>query len=405
MKDEKRHILVVNSGSSSLKLTLFSVMANTCSAVLEAHLKGIGSDGPKLEISSARCKETLEFVKEITVLEVLPLIFKILKDKYKFSQTSLVGIGHRFVHGGSHYNSSVQITAEVLANLLELGYLAPLHNPACVAGIIACRAYFGESIKQVAVFDTAFHSTLPAFAYNYAIPYELALKTQIRRYGFHGISHAFLWKAYTEHTGKLKAKIITVHLGNGCSMTAIENGASIDTSMGFTPAEGLVMGTRAGDIDAAIVEYLCIYERKTPSEIMNLLNFQSGLLGVSGVSSDMKAVEQASEKSLRAKLAIEIFCYRIVKYIGAYMAALGGADCIIFSGGIGENSVHIRKQIIEKMQWYGVELDHDANDKAQGLAPGSVSLISTPSSKVAVYVIATDENLFIAGEVLALSKF
>jgi acetate kinase len=338
-------ILVVNSGSSSLKLTLF--------------------DGNvRLDI------KTFEEAKNVTA------------------------IGHRFVHGGTEFCSSVLLNKQIIEQLSLLSSLAPLHNEASLKTIESCTAYFGATIPQIAVFDTAFYKELPLIAKSYAIPYELTEKYQIRRYGFHGIAHASLWGSYVKETGKTDAKVITLHLGSGCSITAIDSGKPIDTSMGFTPAEGLVMATRAGDIDSGLVEYL----RQNIPESLEFLNTRSGLLGISGISSKMEELVLQYETHSRTKLAIDLFCYRAQKYIGAYIAALQGVDALIFSGGIGENSSFVRNKIAGAMQWLGIEIDDNTSDRYLK----SIQLISTKRSRVAVYVIASDENRYIAKETLDL---
>lgn len=393
-------ILTINCGSSSIKVSLFDYEKGIYNRLLDAHLKGINSEHLKLDVISSKGKESTVITKNIGIAEGLQLIFDVMTRKYDFTFSSLQGIGHRFVHGGSRYFSTTRIDSKVVSELEKISDLAPLHNDACLLGIKECLA-LGKSIPQVAVFDTAFHHSLPAVAANYAIATDIALKYQIKRYGFHGIANAFLWSTYAENIKRdtQKAKIITLHLGNGCSMTAIQDGLSVDTSMGFTPAEGLIMATRAGDIDAAVVEFLCLHDKKEPSEIMELLNFQSGLLGVSGTSSDMETLLALSPENEKARLAVEMFCYRIVKYLGAYIAILGGADAIIFSGGIGENSPAIRDQIIGKMAWYGLKIDNKANQQNIGLPLGAIQKISASGSKIDCYVIASDENIFIAKEV------
>jgi acetate kinase len=393
-------ILTINCGSSSIKVSLFDNDNGIYNRVLDAHLKGVNSEQAKLEVISSRGKESTIIIKNIGIAEALHFIFDVITRKIDFSFSSLKGIGHRFVHGGSRYLSTTSVDPKVITDLEKLSYLAPLHNDACLLGIKECLA-LGESIPQVAVFDTAFHHSLPVVAANYAIASDIALKYQIKRYGFHGIANAFLWNTYVEKIRRdtQNAKIITLHLGNGCSMTAIQNGLSVDTSMGFTPAEGLIMATRAGDIDAAVVEFLCLHDKKEPNEIMEQLNFQSGLLGISGTSSDMETLLALSAENEKARLALEMFCYRIVKYLGAYIAILGGADAIIFSGGIGENSPTIRSLIIDKMEWYGLKIDSEANQRAIELPRGAVEKISASTSNMACYVIASDENIFIAKEV------
>lgn len=366
VKRDSHNILAVNSGSSSLKVSLFQ--------------------GERL--LDARVATNLRSVEE-----GLRFIFDALKLK------EIQAIGHRIVYGGSRYTDSVRIDATFLKEFSGLSELDPLHNAPCLAGIQGCLSYFGADILQVGVFDTTFYRDLPSRASHYAIPQEIAKKYAIRRYGFHGISHAFLWNAYVQEKGDPNARIITMHLGSGCSMTAIQGGKPLDTSMGFTPAEGLVMATRAGDIDASLVEYLGRREGKSASEIMELLNRHSGLLGVSGVSADMSVLLSICKTNESARLAIELFCYRVIKYLGAYIAALEGVDAFIFSAGIGENSPEIRERIVSGMEWFGVKLDAATNKGAVHLSPGAVHKISAAESTVEVYVIGTDENAFIAKEV------
>lgn len=394
------NILTINCGSSSIKVSLFDNDKGIYNRLLEAHLKRVNSHQYKLEVISSKGKESTVITKNIENGEGLRLIFDVFTRKFNFTFSSLQGIGHRFVHGGSRYLSTTRIDPTVLTDLEKLSDLAPLHNDACILGIKECRALV-DAIPQVAVFDTAFHCSLPAVAANYAIASDIALKYQIKRYGFHGIANAFLWSSYIEKIKKdtQNAKIITLHLGNGCSITAIQDGLSLDTSMGFSPAEGLIMATRAGDIDSAVVDFLCLHDNKESSEIMKQLNFQSGLLGISGTSSNMETLLELCPDNEKSRLAVDMFCYRIVKYIGAYIAILGGADAIIFSGGIGENSPTIRDLIISKMEWYGLKIDVEANQSAIELPFGAVQKISGLTSKMDCYVIASDENIFIAKEV------
>ena len=294
------------------------------------------------------------------------------------------------------------ITEEVEAGIDTLSELAPLHNPACLAGIRGTRQVLGSTIPMVAVFDTAFHKTMPAIAKQYAIPGELADRYRIRRYGFHGIAHASLAHGYAAATGTPfeRVRLITLQLGNGCSMAAIAQGRSVETSMGFTPLEGLVMGTRSGDVDASIVSYLSERVKVEPAEVERWLNERSGLLGLSGRSRDMRELLQAAEQEQdeRAKFAINLFCYRVRKYLGAYLAVLGGADAIVFGGGIGENAPEIRDRICRNMEWCGLKLDRDRNRAAVGLAPGQAKHISVDDSLPAVYVVAADEETWIARE-------
>ena len=306
-------------------------------------------------------------------------------------------VGHRVVHGGEHFTSSVLITDEVLRGIEDCIELAPLHNPANIQGITAARAALGSAIPQVAVFDTAFHQTLPEHAFLYALPYQLYRRHRIRRYGFHGTSHRYVAYRYRTLRGIVRdaTNIITLHLGNGCSIAAIKGGNSIDTSMGFTPLEGLVMGTRSGDLDASIVDLVATKEGLSAREVESLLNKQSGLLGISGLTDDMRELlaEAGEHDDRRARLAIEIFCYRARKYIGSYLAAMNGAEAIVFTGGIGENSAEIRTKICAELVWTGVELDAELNSKHGAEQAGR---ISSETSRVAVYVIPTNEELLIA---------
>jgi acetate kinase len=306
-------------------------------------------------------------------------------------------VGHRVVHGGERFTRSTLINDETLRGMEDCIDLAPLHNPANITGILAARELFGPGLRQVAVFDTSFHQTLPERAYLYALPYQLYRRHRLRRYGFHGTSHRYVAYRYRQ-LRKLKREevnIITLHLGNGCSAAAIKAGDSIDTSMGLTPLEGLVMGTRSGDIDPAIVDFISAKEGLSPRDADSLLNKQSGLLGISGLTHDMRELldEERENNDRRARLAIDIFCYRARKYIGAYLAAMGGADAIVFTGGIGENSAAVRARICDGLEWMGLELDADRNAARHG---GSEGIISKDGSRLPAYVIPTDEELLIA---------
>jgi acetate kinase len=291
----------------------------------------------------------------------------------------------------------IGIDDSVLRGMEEMIELAPLHNPHNLKGVAAARAVLGAELPNVAVFDTAFHHTLPEKAYLYAIPYQLYRRHKVRRYGFHGTSHRYVSYRWRELTlvSREDTRIITLHLGNGCSACAIDHGNSVDTSMGFTPLEGLVMGTRSGDLDPAVVEFLEAKEGLTATAVDNLLNKQSGLLGISGLTNDMRDLlaEAHENDDRRARLAIDMFCYRARKYIGAYLAALGGADAIIFAGGIGENAPEVRAQICRGLEWTGIEIDEEANRRMVG---GGEGRITTHSSRLAVWVIPTDEELLIA---------
>jgi acetate kinase len=313
------------------------------------------------------------------------------------SVADIGAVGHRVVHGGERFTQSVLITDEVLRGIEDCIELAPLHNPANIRGIQAAREVFGAGLPQAAVFDTAFHQTLPDYAYLYALPYQWYRRHRIRRYGFHGTSHRYVAYRYRKLLGieRNRTNIVTLHLGNGCSAAAIRAGDSADTSMGLTPLEGLVMGTRSGDIDPAIIDFITAKEGFTPQEVESILNKQSGLLGISGLTNDMRELldEERESDDRRARLAIEIFCYRVRKYVGAYLAALGGADAVVFTGGIGENSAEVRARVCEGLQWMGVELDPARNAETVGRREG---LVSREGSRLGVYVIPTDEELLIA---------
>jgi acetate kinase len=306
-------------------------------------------------------------------------------------------VGHRVVHGGEKFTHSVLINDNVLRGIEDCIELAPLHNPANIKGIVAAQEILGPGLPEVAVFDTAFHQTLPEHAFLYALPYQLYRRHRIRRYGFHGTSHRYVAFRYRRMLGipRENTNVITLHLGKGCSAALVRAGNSIDTSMGFTPLEGLVMGTRSGDLDPAIVDFIASKEGLSMAEVETLLNSQSGLLGISGLTDNMQELldEARENNDRRSKLAIEIFCYRARKYVGAYLAAAGGADALIFAGGIGENSPEIRAKICDGLQWMGLELDEDQN---RAHTAGKEGLISKPGSRLGAYVIPTDEELLIA---------
>jgi len=312
-------------------------------------------------------------------------------------------VGHRVVHGGEAFRSSALIDDRVLETLQDLIPLAPLHNGYNIEGIRAVRDLLGSGVPQVAVFDTAFHASIPEHAYLYAIPYSLYRRHQLRRYGFHGTSHRYVAWRYRRllDIPKNEVRIVTLHLGNGASACAIDGGRSVDTSMGFTPLEGLVMGTRSGDVDPAVLDYIAGKEGMSLREIGGMLNRQSGLLGISGLTHDMRDLlaEVEEHDDRRARLAIEIFCYRAKKYIGGYLAALGGADGIVLTGGIGENSPEIRRRILEGLEWFGIEVDAQANG---AMVDGATGRITTEASRLAVWVIPTDEELLIARDTFRL---
>jgi acetate kinase len=312
-------------------------------------------------------------------------------------------VGHRVVHGGEKFTRSVLIDDVVYAEIEEMIDLAPLHNPHNLKGIRAVRDVVGRDVPQAAVFDTSFHTTLPDHAYLYALPYSLYRRHRVRRYGFHGTSHRYVAYRYRKLTGTARdaTRLITIHLGNGCSACAIVGGDSVDTSMGFTPLEGLVMGTRSGDIDPAILDFVAGKEGMSLHEVEMLLNRHSGLLGISGLTNDMRELlaEESEHDDRRARLAIDIFCYRVRKYIGAYLAAMGGADAVVFTGGIGENAAEVRRRIADGLQWLGLELDDVANRRS---VDGTEGRISTGGSRLHAWVIPTDEELLIARDTARL---
>jgi acetate kinase len=317
------------------------------------------------------------------------------------SLSEIGAVGHRVVHGGEKFTSSCLITEEVIKVVEECNDLAPLHNPANIIGIRACQALM-PGVPMVAVFDTAFHQTMPAKAYMYGVPYECYEKYKVRKYGFHGTSHSYVSKRVAEVDGSdyNSTKTIVCHLGNGSSICAVENGKSVDTSMGLSPLEGLIMGTRSGDIDPSAVEFIANKEGLDMAGVMNLLNKKSGVDGISGISSDFRDLKAAmDEGNERATLAINMFCYRVAKYVGSYVAAMNGVDIIAFTAGIGENSGWLREMVCDYLGYLGVKLDAEANKVA-----GEEQLISTADSKVKVYVIPTNEELAIARETVALAK-
>ena len=312
-------------------------------------------------------------------------------------------VGHRVVHGGESFRTHARIDAGVIRQIEDCMDLAPLHNPANLSGIRAARALLGEGVPMVAVFDTAFHSTMPETSYLYALPYQLYRRHRIRRYGFHGTSHAWLVQRFAELAGKPRegVDVITLHLGNGCSACAVRQGRSVATSMGFTPLEGLVMGTRCGDLDPSLVEHVALKEGMSLREMDTLLNKQSGLFGVSGLTSDMRELldEEREHGDRRATLAIDLFVRRVKHYVGAYLAELDGAEALVFSGGIGENSPEVRRRVCDRLGWLGIELDPERN---AALAPGTEGEVGVDGARVRIVVIPTDEERMIARETAAV---
>jgi len=393
-------ILVLNCGSSSVKYKLLDMVSKEV----------LGSGGvEKIGMKGSFLKHTKQngekIVLEGEVLEhqlAIEYILGVLtSEKHGCIKTmeEIDAVGHRVVHGGEKFNSSVLITDEVIRNIEACIEIAPLHNPPNLAGINAISDLLPQ-VPQVAVFDTAFHQTMPEYAYMYGIPYSLYKKYGIRRYGFHGTSHRYVSKRACEFLGLdyKSTKIVTAHIGNGGSITAIENGKSVDTSMGFTPVEGLMMGSRSGDVDLGVVTYLMEKEMISTGATTTLFNKHSGVLGVSGISSDMRDIENAiAEGNQRAKLALEMYEYRIKKYIGSYAAALNGFDVLVFTGGVGENQTITRERVCNGLSFMGIEVDPEINK-----IRGEELLISTPNSKVKVVVIPTDEEFMIASDTMDL---
>jgi acetate kinase len=396
------NILVVNSGSSSLKFQVIAtdldrIQQHKDERICRGEIEGIGgeatihfqNEGGPAQKSTASLGDVAAALTHV----VREILSNQSSDK---NAIEIHAVGHRVVHGGERFTESARIDGEVLQGIQDCVELAPLHNPDNIQGIQAARELLGGDIPQVAVFDTAFHHSIPEHAYLYAIPYHLYERYRIRRYGFHGTSYRYVAYRYRVLRGlkREQTNIIALHLGNGCSAAAIKSGYSIDTSMGMTPLEGLVMGTRSGDLDPAIVNMIEHKEGLSGEEVDALLNHQSGLLGISGLTNDMRKLqaELKDRNELRARLAIEIFCYRAKKYIGAYLAAMGGADAIVFTGGIGENSPDIRARICAGMEWGELSLDSAKNQEMVGRE----GEISAANSKLLAYAIPTDEELLIA---------
>ena len=393
------NVLVINCGSSSLK---FQLINSESEAVLAKGLcERIGIDG-RLTYQPAGGEKNVSEKAMPTHTEAIQFVIDALTDADTGVVKSLdeIGaVGHRVVHGGEKFAKSVVVTPEVKAAIAECNDLAPLHNPANLIGIEACESLM-PSTPQVVVFDTAFHQTMPEKAYMYGLPYEYYEKYKVRRYGFHGTSHSFVSKRVAEIVGKPynATKTIVCHLGNGASVSAVLNGESVDTSMGLTPLEGLVMGTRSGDIDPAIMEFVAKKENLDIAGIMNVLNKKSGVEGISGVSSDFRDLEEAADNgNARAALAIDVFAYRVAKYVGAYTAAMNGVDNIVFTAGIGENAGLVRTKVCSYLGYLGITIDEEANGKR-----GEEIVISTPDSKVKVLVVPTNEEVAIARETVAL---
>lgn len=387
-------IFVINCGSSSLKYKVFEMETETVLAegiierigIANSFLKYENNEGTELKLEAEI--KTHKAGIELLIENLLSAEHGVLE-----SMDQIKAVGHRVAHGGEKFDSSVLLNEEILAEVEAMSDLAPLHTPANLMGIRVCQELMPQT-PQVGVFDTSFYQTMPEKAYLYALPYEYYKKYGIRRYGFHGTSHGYVAQKAAELLDEdlKELKIITCHLGNGASMAAVKNGKSIDTSMGFTPLEGLVMGTRCGDIDPAIVPFIMEKENLKPAEIDNILNKKSGLAGASGVSSDMRDIEKEAEKgNKQAELALEIFNYRVKKYIGAYAAVMGGVDAVVFTAGIGENAIETRAEILKDLEYLGIEIEPEANN-----CRGEEKIISSATAKTKVMVIPTNEELVIA---------
>ena len=395
------NILVINCGSSSLKYQLIN--SETEGVLAKGLCERIGIDGMLTYQPEGGEKEKSEIAMPTHTEAINAVLAALANEKSGVikSLSEVGAVGHRVVHGGEKFTSSCLINDESMKAIEECNDLAPLHNPANLIGIRACQELM-PGVPMVAVFDTAFHQTMPDVAYTYGIPYEYYEKYKVRRYGFHGTSHSYVSKRTAEIVGKPydQMKIIVCHLGNGASISAVNCGKSVDTSMGLTPLEGLVMGTRSGDLDPAIIDFVGKKEGLSLDEMNEVLNKKSGMLGISGVSSDGRDLEAAAETgNKRAQLALDVFDYRVIKYIGAYAAAMNGVDAIAFTAGIGENNIKMRKDVCSSLTYLGVKLDEEKNN-----VRGEERIISADDSKVQVLLVPTNEELAIARETLALVK-
>ena len=394
-------ILVLNCGSSSIKYALYNMDDKSVMTSGGAERVGLDNAFVKVKLANGEKKQIMHDIPEHT--EGVKFIFTLLTDPeigVIKDLSEINAVGHRMVHGGEKFNKSVVLTDEVLRAFEECNDLAPLHNPANLKGVNAVKELM-PGLPQVGVFDTAFHQTMPAKAYMYAIPYELYQQYGVRRYGFHGTSHRYVSARVCEILGVKpeEQRIITCHIGNGGSVAAVDKGKCIDTSMGLTPLEGLMMGTRSGDIDGGAISFIQKKQNLDADGISNLLNKKSGLLGITGISSDMREIDAAAKNNdERAVLALDMYFYRIKKYVGAYAAAMGGVDTIVFTAGVGENQANMREEVCRNMEWMGVKLDVEKNAGIHG----EEAIISTPDSKVKVVVVPTDEELMIATDTMEL---
>ena len=396
-------ILVINAGSSSIKYQLIDMENELVLAKGLCDRIGIeggnfkhqaaGKDTYKIDVQMANHGEAIKLVTDTLVDKDLGVIS---------SMSEIKAVGHRVLHGGEKFSGSVIINDDVIKAIEDCCELGPLHNPHNLTGIRACEEIMGD-VPQVAVFDTGFHQTMPDYAYMYALPYEYYEKYQIRRYGFHGTSHRYVSQRAAALLGRDDAKIVTCHLGNGSSIAAVDGGKCFDTTMGLTPCEGIMMGTRCGSIDPAIIPLLMEKEKMTPKEIDTMMNKKSGILGVSQTTSDNRDIEEGARNgNKRYQLIENMLCHQLTKYVGGYAAAMGGVDAVIFTGGIGENNPHYRAYVANKLKFLGVELDEAANEKAKRTSDENE--ISTKNSKVKLFVIPTNEELMIARDTLELVK-
>ncbi|MBO5246219.1 MAG: acetate kinase [Eubacterium sp.] len=394
------NVLVINCGSSSLK---YQVIDSDTEKVLAKGLcERIGIDG-RLVYTPAGGEKEVSDLDMPTHKQAIQFVIEALTNE----KTGIIkhldeigAVGHRLVHGGEKFACSTVIDEEVIKAVEECTDLAPLHNPANLIGVRACQELMPNT-PMVGVFDTAFHQTMPLEAYMYGIPYEYYEKYRIRKYGFHGTSHSFVSKRMAELLGKPieDTKIIVCHLGGGASICAVKDGKSVDTTMGLSPLEGLIMGTRSGDLDPSVMEFICKKENMDINGIMDVLNKKSGVQGLSGVSSDFRDLQEGTVNgNKRCEMAVDVFCYRVVKYIGAYVAAMNGVDAIVFTAGLGENDEIVRRKVVNRLGYLGITLDEEVNDNGRG----KEIAISTPDSKVPVWIVPTNEELAIARETVAL---
>ncbi|MBQ2815198.1 MAG: acetate kinase [Clostridia bacterium] len=401
-------ILVVNAGSSSLKYQLIDMKDET--VIAKGICERIGDTGAISHKTFDDRKYSADIPMPNHTVAFNCVVDALTSKEYGVidSMSEISAVGHRVVQGGSIFDRSVIVDEKVIEDIYNLAELAPLHNKAHVQGIRACIECLGNEVPQVVVFDTAFHQTMPAKSYMYPIPYEMYEKYKIRRYGFHGTSHRFVSGVMTDILGKVEGtKIVTCHLGNGSSISAVKDGKVIDTTMGFTPLAGVEMGTRCGDVDPAVVTFIMEKEGFTPDEMSNFMNKKCGFLGVtSGYSSDSRDLEDAiaagpsNPHYEKSKLAVDILIQDVKKYIGSYAAEMNGLDAIVFTAGLGENNTHLREEVCSDMEYFGIEIDREINEKT--LRQSNIVKISTDNSKVAVYVIPTNEELVIARDTLAL---